>query len=80
MRGFTNWRINIIFIFIFIFGAAIIGRLFFLQILERKLFEAQALGQQTNFNSVIGSRGQIFCENSQETKGGRGSGEVKVWL
>lgn len=58
-------------------GAAIISRLFFLQILERKLFQAQALGQQTEFNNVTGSRGQIFCQNSQETKGGESSGEVK---
>jgi len=77
MKKFTNWRINTILVLIFIFGAAIIGRLFFLQILERKLYEAQALGQQVVFNNVTGSRGQIFCENSQETKGSQGSGEVK---
>ena len=77
MKKFTNWRVNIILIFIFIFGAAIISRLFFLQILDRKLYESQALGQQVDFNNVTGSRGQIFCENSQETKGVYGSGEVK---
>ena len=49
MKKPTNWRINIVLIIIFIFGAAIIGRLFFLQILERKLFQAQALGQQVSF-------------------------------
>ncbi len=77
MKKFTNWRVNTILILIFIFGAAIISRLFFLQILDRKLYEAQALGQQVAFNNIVGSRGQIFCENSQETKGSRGSGEVK---
>ena len=77
MKKSANWRTNIILILVFLFGAAIISRLFFLQILERKLYEAQALGQQTAFNSVVGSRGQIFCENSQETKGGQGSGDVK---
>ena len=77
MKRFTNWRINFVLILFFIFGAAIIGRLFFLQILERKLYEARAIGQQVSFNNVIGSRGQIFSENSQKTKGSRGSGEVK---
>jgi len=77
MKKFSNWRINIILILIFIFGAAIISRLFFLQILERKLYGAQALGQQTAFNNVTGSRGQIFCVISQETKGSQASGEVK---
>ena len=62
---------------ILIFGAVIITRLFFVQILERKLYQAQALGQQTAFNNITGSRGQIFCENSQETKGDSGLGEVK---
>jgi cell division protein FtsI/penicillin-binding protein 2 len=81
MKKSSNWRINTILILILIFGAGIFSRLFFLQILERKLFQAQALGQQVGFSSVVGSRGQIFCENSQETKGngasGRSSGELK---
>ncbi len=77
MKKFTNWRANTILILVVIFGAAIIGRLFFLQILERKLFEAQALGQQLSFNNIVGSRGQIFFENSQKTQGVQGSGEVK---
>lgn len=77
MKKPINWRINIVLILIFIFGAAIISRLFFLQVLERKLFQAQALGQQSSFNNVTGARGQIFCASSQETKGSQGLGEVK---
>ncbi len=77
MKKNVSWRTGIILFLIIIFGAAIISRLFFLQILQRKIFEAQALGQQTSFYDVVGSRGQIFCENSQETKGKQGSGEVK---
>lgn len=77
MKKPFSWRINIILFFVFIFGAAIISRLFFLQIIERKLFQAQALGQQVDFSSVTGSRGKIFCENSQETKGSKGSGEIR---
>ncbi len=72
-----NWRINVILVLIFIFWAAIISRLFFLQILNHKLFQAQALGQQVAFKSIQGSRGEIFFENSQENKGSQGSGEVK---
>ena len=73
----ASWRINIILVLIFMFGAAVISRLFFLQILERKLFEAEALGQQSSFNNITGSRGQIFCEDSQQTKGNQGTNEIK---
>lgn len=72
-----NWRINTVLILFFVFGAAILSRLFFLQVLEHKLFQSQALGQQTGFSSVVGTRGQVFCKDSQETKGGEGSGELK---
>ena len=72
-----NWRTNLILVIIFLIGAAIISRLFFLQILSHKLFQAQALGQQVGFNDVQGARGQIFFENSQANKGGAGSGEIK---
>jgi cell division protein FtsI/penicillin-binding protein 2 len=81
MKKPSNWRVSLILIIILICGAALISRLFFLQVLERKLFGAQAFGQQVTFSSVTGSRGQIFCENSQETKGKgeepESSGEVK---
>jgi len=77
MKKKVNWRLGIILFLVIAFGAAIVSRLFFLQILERKIYEAQALGQQTSFSKIVGSRGQIFCENSQETKGVQGSGEVK---
>lgn len=77
MKNIKNWRVNLIFIFILIFGAAIISRLFFLQIMNHKLYQAQALGQQTGFSKVQGVRGEIFFENSQENKGVKGSGEIK---
>lgn len=73
----TNWRINLVFIFIVIFGVAVVSRLFFLQIIERKHLKAAALGQQVGFSNIIGSRGQIFCENSQDSKGSKGSGQAK---
>lgn len=77
MKKFADWRINLVLILVLIFGAAIIGRLFFLQVINRKLYESQALGQQTSFNNIIGSRGQVFCENSQDSKGSKGSDDIK---
>lgn len=61
-----------------IIGAAITGRLFCLQILQGKFFEAQALGQQVKSAESTGSRGQIFCASSQEARGQAGSGEIKT--
>lgn len=77
MKKFSNWRLNFVLVFIILFGAAIISRLFFLQVLERKHFQAQALGQQMNFSNITGARGQIFSMSSQETKGRKGFGEIK---
>jgi len=72
-----NWRIILIFVFVIIFGAAIIGRLFDIQVLKHKFYQAQALGQQVGFSEVRGYRGEIFFKNSQENKGSYGVGDVK---
>lgn len=77
MKRAGNWRIYFVAVLILLFAVGIISRLFFLQVLERKHYQAQALGQQTGFSNITGSRGQIFCEISQDTKGRKGSGEVK---
>jgi len=77
MAKVGNWRLNLVLILIILAGAAIFSRLFFVQILERKLFQAQALGQQMGFSNEIGSRGKIYCQSSQETKGGLSSDEIK---
>lgn len=77
MKNSFNWRINVILALVIIIGATIIGRLFFLQIIDRKMYEAQALGQQTNFNDVTGDRGQIFCMSSKETKNNINTSEIK---
>src|SRR3989339_1089302 len=74
---FKHWRVNLILFLIVIAGAAIIGRLFFLQVLNHKLYQAQALGQQAGFNKVVGSRGQILCQNSLQSKGEYNLGEAK---
>jgi len=73
----TNWRINLILgLFVFV-AIALIGRLFFLQVISHKFYQSQALGQQAGFSEVKGSRGQIFFQNSQESKGDHGTGEIK---
>ncbi|MEK7562624.1 MAG: penicillin-binding protein 2 [Patescibacteria group bacterium] len=72
-----NWRLNLILIVIFIFGAAVTSRLFYLQILSHKFYQSQALGQQAGFQEIYGTRGQIFFANSQESKGSIGTGETK---
>jgi cell division protein FtsI/penicillin-binding protein 2 len=77
MEKSNNWRLVLVFIFILLIGAGIAYRLFFLQVLQRKLYKAQAMGQQVTFHSIMGARGQIFCENSQKSKGVSESGEVK---
>jgi len=59
-----NWRVNLIFLILVIFGAAIISRLFFLQIINHKFYQAQALGQQTIFEEIEGARGKIFFKDN----------------
>ena len=61
----------------FLLAAIIIGRLFYVQVFNHKFYSAIALGQQTGFAEVQGSRGEVFFVNSKETKGVSGSGEVK---
>ncbi len=72
-----NWRIYILLGIIFIFGSALIGRLFYIQVLNRKFYQAQALGQQAGFQEITGSRGQIFFTNSKESKGASRGAETK---
>lgn len=63
MRG----RINLVLIILIIFGAAIISRLFYLQVIQYKFYQAQALGQQTVFQELQGPRGEIFFKNNGES-------------
>ncbi|TSC94792.1 MAG: cell division protein FtsI (penicillin-binding protein 3) [Parcubacteria group bacterium Licking1014_1] len=72
-----DWRVGAILFLFFIFGAAIISRLFFLQVLNHKFYQAQALGQQVGFQDAKGGRGEVFFQNSQESKGTAEKGEIK---
>jgi len=62
-----TWRINLVLIFIIIFGAAIISRLFYLQIIKHGFYQAQALGQQVSFKEVKGSRGEVFFKGGEKS-------------
>src|SRR3989344_1737600 len=82
-----NWRRYLFLLVFFMLAAIIIGRLFYLQILNHKLYQSWALGQQVGFEEVQGTRGEIFFENSKENRGNYGAGELKslainkdVWL
>jgi len=60
-----NWRANLILFFIFLFAATILGRLFFIQIINHDYYAALARGQQTLLRSLQGDRGEIFFQNHQ---------------
>jgi cell division protein FtsI (penicillin-binding protein 3)/stage V sporulation protein D (sporulation-specific penicillin-binding protein) len=73
-----NWRIKLILGVIVICGAAIICRLFYLQVVTHKYWQSLDLGQQAGSGgNEIGSRGEIYCDNSQAAKGAKSSGEFK---
>ena len=55
-----NARLNIVYIGIFLFAALIIARLVYLQVLNGETYLALAKGQQEIFQSISGSRGEIF--------------------
>lgn len=60
-----NFRLFIVLVFFFIFGAAILSRLVFLQIFNHKLYKALGEGQQKILTSLKGERGQIFFKNGE---------------
>jgi len=60
-----RWRINLIFILIVLFGAAIIGRLIYIQIIKYDFYKAMAQGQQKVFQLLKGDRGEIFFSKGE---------------
>jgi len=54
-----------VFISIFVFGAAILGRLVFLQITKGEFYKALAEGQQKILTPTVGERGEIFFRDGQ---------------
>lgn len=62
---------------IVLLAAIIIGRLFYIQVINGKFYAAQALGQQSGFAKVQGARGEIFLQKSKDTLGTSASGGLK---
>lgn len=60
-----RWRIAIVFLFILFCGAAVIGRLVYLQVFQFKFYKALAQGQQKTFQSLKGERGRIFFRGGE---------------
>lgn len=63
--------------FVLVSAAIIIGRLFYIQVLNSKFYQAQLLGQQAGFKKIKGERGQIFLSNSKDSKGALKSSQTK---
>ena len=72
-----NWRLGAVLAVFFLLAAIMVGRLFFIQIIQGKFYQSQALGQQSGFKEVQGIRGEIFFSNSKESRGSQASGEIK---
>ncbi len=58
-------RVNLIFIAVILFGAAIIGRLVYIQIVQEELYKALAQGQQKDPQLIKGERGEIFFNGGE---------------
>ena len=71
-----NWRSRIILFLFMMLAATIVGRLFYLQVLQGKFYQSQALGQQAGFKEVQGDRGEVFLENSKDSRGKESSLQV----
>ncbi|MBI4359342.1 MAG: penicillin-binding protein 2 [Candidatus Nealsonbacteria bacterium] len=58
-------RMNLVLAALILLGATVIGRLFFLQVLQGGYYRALAQGQQKFFSPVSGERGEIFFSGGQ---------------
>ncbi len=59
-----QWRVNLILIVIFLFGLAIIGRLFFIQVLQGDFYKALSQGYTVGEEIEI-ERGEVFFKNKE---------------
>ncbi len=59
-------RLNLILIFIFLFGAAIISRLISLQVVNKSFYRALAEGQYGFFREIEPKRGEIFLQDKEK--------------
>ena len=61
--SFKNWRVNSIFVLMLVFGAIILGRLFYLQVTMGGFYKSQAQGQQIEMLQVEPKRGGVYFNN-----------------
>ena len=61
----SNWRINLILLFICFFGIALLGKLFFIQILQGDYYKALAQGLYNLEAEVSGERGEIYFQKGE---------------
>jgi len=59
-----NWRINLILFFLFLSSSLIVGRLVYLQIIQKNYWQALAQGQQKFFTQIQNKRGEVFLQSS----------------
>ncbi len=60
-----NWRVNLIFISIFLFGVAILAQLFFIQVFQADLYKAWAQGLFSSEGEKKIERGEVFFKNGE---------------
>jgi len=56
-------RVHVVFFFLLLFGAIIIGRLVFVQIIDHDFYKALAIGQQRLSELIKPERGEIFAKD-----------------
>jgi len=61
----VNWRINLLFFVLILFGAGMIGRLFFIQVLQGDLYKAWAQGMYGLDEEIQNERGEIFFQKGE---------------
>src|SRR5581483_10856878 len=77
VMSMKQWRFLLLLIFFMVAAIALASRLFYLQVLNGKFYQAQALGQQVGFEQVYGRRGEIFFQDSQQSHGIASTGDTK---
>ena len=60
-----QWRINLIFGLLFVFGLVLVGKLFFIQVLHGDFYKALAQGLYNVGEDLSGERGEIFFKNQE---------------
>jgi len=60
-----QWRINLIFGLLLIFGLVLLGQLFFIQVLHGDFYKALAQGLYNIEEELSGERGEVFFKNQE---------------